>query len=123
MTDYQVKYPNLSSYQQTSNVILCARNRNFVVRSTDGITFTDVGNNSAFSYDDDFRRIYQLAYISSNTWMGIGYRVDWLDSNGTVRIYKTTDNGTNWSQQTEFVNTAFCANYATGRLTYPDPEI
>jgi hypothetical protein len=120
ITDFQIKYPKLSSYDQSSNTILCSRNRNFVVRSTDGTTFTDVGgNNGDFSTDDDFRRIYQLAYMNSNTWLGIGYRSNEYSTAGTVRVYKTTDDGSTWTQQSDFANTVIRANWATSRFYSP----
>ncbi len=121
ITDFQIKYPKLSSYDQSSNTILCARNRNFVVRSTDGITFTDVGgDNGDFSTADNNRRIYQLTYVSGDTWIGIGYRVNIGSASlGTVRVYITIDNGATWNQQAEFASTLLGANYGIGRITTP----
>lgn len=119
--DFQIKYPKLSSYQQTSNVILCARNRNFIVRSVDGVTFQDAGgNNGLFSTDDDYRRICQLTYVTSNTWLGIGYRINMYDTDytlGSVRVYKSTDDGLTWGTIYEFPYTQLAASYAFLQLS------
>lgn len=113
ITDFQIKYPKLSSYQTSSNTILCTRNKYFLVRSLDGITFNNVGLTGT---DDDNRRIYQLAYTGSgNTWLGIGYRIVIGNTDyslGSIRVYRTSDDGSSWSTVYEFPYTQMAATFA-----------
>lgn len=115
ITDFQIQNPKLSGYVQGGKTILCARNRSFVIRSLDGTTFAQVGTGS-----DDTRRIYQLAYISGETWIGIGYRAGEFEYTGTVRIYRTDDNGTTWTDPppNDFPDTLMGANLC--RVRYPN---